>query len=40
MKTLIAIPCMDMVHTQFMKSVIEMNRVDDTRFAISCSSLI
>lgn len=40
MKTLIAIPCMDMVHTQFMKSVIGMNRVDDTRFAISCSSLI
>lgn len=40
MKTLIAIPCMDMVHTQFMKSLLGLDRVDDTRFSISCSSLV
>lgn len=40
MKTLIAIPCMDMVHTPFMKSLLGLDRVGDTRFAISCSSLI
>lgn len=40
MKTLIAIPCMDMVHTIFMKSVMGMDRVGQTKFAFSCSSLI
>ena len=40
MKTLIAIPCMDMVHTVFMKSLMGMNRVGQTGFAFSCSSLI
>ena len=40
MKILIAIPCMDMVHTTFMKSVIGMNRVGDCRFSLTCSSLI
>lgn len=40
MKTLIAIPCMDMVHTLFMKSLMALERVDDCRFSISCSSLI
>lgn len=40
MKTLIAIPCMDMVHTVFMKSLLGLERVGDTRFGISCSSLI
>lgn len=40
MKTLIAIPCMDMVHTEFMKSLLGMRRVGETKFTISCSSLI
>ena len=40
MKTLIAIPCMDMVHTTFMRSLIGMNRCGETQFAIACSSLI
>ena len=40
MKTLIAIPCMDMVHTTFLKSVIGLDRVDFCKFAISCSSLV
>lgn len=40
MKTLIAIPCMDMVHTIFMKSVLGLDHVGDVRFSISCSSLI
>lgn len=40
MKTLIALPCMDMVHTIFMKSLMSMNRVGNCGFAFSCSSLI
>ena len=40
MKTLIAIPCMDMVHTVFMKSLMGLNRVGQTGFAFSCSSLV
>lgn len=40
MKTLICIPCMDMVHTEFMKSLLGMRRPGETRFTISCSSLI
>jgi len=40
MKTLIAIPCMDMVHTTFLRSVLGMNRVGECRFSITCSSLI
>ena len=40
MKTLIAIPCMDMVHTVFMRSLLGLERVGDVRFGISCSSLI
>lgn len=40
MKTLIAIPCMDMVHTNFMKSLVQLKRVGDVRFSISCSSLV
>lgn len=40
MKTLVAIPCMDMVHTVFMKSVIGLDRVGECRFSIMCSSLI
>lgn len=40
MKTLICIPCMDMVHTEFMKSLLAMRRVGETKITISCSSLI
>lgn len=40
MKTLIAIPCMDMVHTVFMRSLIGMDKVGAVQFGISCSSLI
>lgn len=40
MKTLIAIPCMDMVHAAFMKSCMGLNRIGDCRFSMSCSSLV
>lgn len=40
MKTLIAIPCMDMIHTVFFKSVLGLDKGQETRFAISCSSLV
>lgn len=40
MKTLIAIPCMDMVHTVFMRSLLGLDHVGDVRFSLSCSSLI
>ena len=40
MKTLICIPCMDMVHTEFMKSLLAMRRPGESKFTISCSSLI
>ncbi|MBR2389560.1 MAG: hypothetical protein IKA94_02050 [Mogibacterium sp.] len=40
MRTLICIPCMDMVHTAFMQSLLSMRMVGEVRFAISCSSLI
>lgn len=40
MKTLIALPCMDTVHTIFMKSLLSMDRIGQTGFAFSCSSLI
>ena len=40
MRTLICIPCMDMVHTEFMKSFLSMRRVGETKITISCSSLI
>lgn len=40
MKTLICIPCMDMVHTAFMQSVLSMRMVGEVRFSICCSSLI
>ena len=32
MKTLIAIPCMDMVHTDFLRSVVGMERSGEVRF--------
>ena len=40
MRTLIALPCMDMVHTVFLKALMGMDRVGDTHFSISCSSLV
>lgn len=40
MKTLIAMPCLDMVHTVFFKAVLGLQRVDKVQFALSCSSLV
>lgn len=40
MKTLVAIPCMDMVHTGFFKSVIGMRPVGEARFSLTASSLV
>ena len=40
MRTLIAIPCMDTVHTIFFKSVLGLQREGECRFALSCSSLV
>lgn len=40
MKTLIAIPCMDMVHTGFLKSMLQLNKVGEIGFSIVASSLI
>ena len=40
MRTLIAIPCMDMVHTIFMKSLLALTKVGEVQFGMSCSSLI
>lgn len=40
MKTIIAIPCMDMVHTAFMSSLMLMERVGEVSCAIECGSLI
>ena len=40
MRTLIAIPCMDMVHTIFMKAMLSLERVGDVQYGLSCSSLV
>lgn len=40
MKTLVAIPAMDMVHTIFFRSCMMMERVGETRFALTSSSLV
>ena len=40
MKTLIAIPCMDMVHTSFMKSLLKLIKIGECEYGITCSSLI
>lgn len=40
MKTLVAIPCMDMVHTAFMQSLLSLRPVGETNFALMASSLI
>lgn len=39
MKTLIAVPCLNMVHTEFMSSLMGMERVSNTRLAITYSTL-
>ena len=41
MKYLIAIPCMDMVHTTFLRALLSLERAPGSvQYAISCSSLI
>ncbi len=40
MKTLIAVPCHDMVHAVFMRSLMEMKKPDDTAFAVVTNTLI
>lgn len=40
MKTLICLPCMDMVHTAFLRSILGMRKVGETKYTITCSSLI
>ena len=40
MRTLIAVPCMDMVHTLFFSSVMNLHKPEGTEIAVSCSSLV
>lgn len=40
MRTLIAIPTMDMLHTIFFKSVISLDRVGEVQFALTSNSLV
>ena len=40
MRTLVAIPCMDMVHTDFMRSCLNMEKSGEVRFGFAQSSLI
>lgn len=40
MKYLIAIPAMDMVHTEFMRCLLQLRKVGECKFVISQSSLI
>ena len=40
MKTLVAIPCMDMVHTDFLRSCLSMERVGEVCFAFAQGSLV
>ena len=40
MRTLIAIPCMDKVHTLFMMSLLNLNKPEGTEISISESSLV
>lgn len=39
-RTLIAIPCMSMVHTQFMQSLLELRKTGNTSYAVYQSSMI
>lgn len=40
MRTLIAVPCMDMVHTLFMVSLLNLRKPEGTEIAVSSSSLV
>lgn len=40
MKTMIALPCMDMVHTVFLKAILSLERVGEVKYSLSCSSLV
>lgn len=40
MKTLIAIPCMDMLHTEFCRSLLALERIGDVQVTFCTSSLI
>ena len=40
MRTLIAIPCLDMINTLFFRSFIRLQRREDTITAVTCSSLV
>lgn len=40
MKTLIAVPCFDMVHTEFMQSVIALEKPENTSFTVVKNTLI
>lgn len=40
MKTLIAVPCFDMVHTDFMSSLMALHRTEDTSFTVVKNTLI
>ena len=40
MKTLIAVPCFDMVHTDFMRSMVELQKPDDTSFTVMKNTLV
>lgn len=40
MKILVALPCMDRVHTAFMESMLKLQPVGECEFGITCSSLI
>lgn len=39
-KTMIAVPCMDMVHTSFMKSLLKLIKIGECEVSFSVSSLI
>ena len=40
MHYLVAIPCMDMIHAGFFRSVLAMTKLEGTRFSMTMSSLI
>lgn len=40
MRTMIAVPCMDMVHTAFVEALLKLQPVGEIEFGITCSSLI
>ena len=40
MKTLVAVPCLDMVQTSFMKSLLRLMSVDETQISFRVSSLV